>query len=262
MIASLYHYRSYIAASAIVDLRHRYAGTSIGFVWNVLQPLALILMLSLVFSRIMPVRQTGGASQGVSFLLYLCAGYLPWIGFSDGLARCLNALPENAAYLKKLPIPEQVFVAKGALAALISMAVSLLLLAGLLLVLGQFPGWTILLAVPAAILLIGLAFGLGLALGTVNVFFRDVAHLTNVLLQLWMWCTPVVYTIEVIPEPYRDLFWFNPVYPYVVALRDAALYGRVSEPAVWLAMLGWTGTACALGLTILARLRPELRDVL
>ncbi len=262
MLGSLFRHRKYILKSALADLRHRYAGTSIGFVWNVLQPLALILVFSLVFSRIVPVRSAGTASKGVSFLLYLCAGYLPWLGFADCLMRCLNALPDNATYLKKLPIPEQVFVAKAALSSFLSMMLSLLLLPLLLVVFDQPIGGAILAAVPAAALLIGFGFGLGLLFGTLNVFFRDINHLMAVILQLWMWCSPIVYTIEVVPERYRDLFWFNPVYPYILAIREALLEGRVAAATTWLAMLGWAAVATLLGLLVLSRLRHEIRDVL
>ncbi len=262
MLGSLYRHRKYILRSATAELRHRYAGTSLGFVWNVLQPLALILVFSLVFSRIVPLRPMAGASKGVSFLLYLCAGYLPWLGFSDALMRSLMALPENAVYLKKLPIPEEVFVAKAALSALLSMMLSLLLLPLLLLVLGQPIGWSILAVVPAAVLLAGLGFGLGLLFGTLNVFFRDIAHLMAVILQLWMWCSPIVYSIEVIPERYRDLFWLNPVHPYLIAIRAALLERSLPEATIWLAMAGWAALAVLLGVAVLMRLRHEIRDVL
>jgi homopolymeric O-antigen transport system permease protein len=262
MLGSLYRHRKYILKSALADLRHRYAGTSIGFVWNVLQPLALILVFSLVFSRIVPVRSAGTASKGVSFLLYLCAGYLPWLGFADCLMRCLNALPDNATYLKKLPIPEQVFVAKSALSSFISMMLSLLLLPLLLVVFGQPVGGAIILILPAAVLLIGFGFGLGLLFGTFNVFFRDINHLMAVILQLWMWCSPIVYTIEVVPESYRYLFWFNPVYPYILAIREALLEQRLASAATWLAMAGWDVAAILLGVVVLNWLRHEIRDVL
>jgi len=262
MLVSLYNHRKYILSSALADLRHRYAGTSIGFVWNVLQPLALILIFSLVFSRIVPLRTSAGTSKGVAFLLFLCTGYLPWLGFADGLMRSLNALLDNATYLKKLPIPAHIFVAKAALSALLSMMLSLLLLPLLFAVVGQPLGAADFVVVPAAVLLIGFAFGLGLLLGTLNVFFRDVAHLTAVVLQLWMWCTPIVYTIEIVPERYRYLFWLNPVHPYILAIREAFLERDVASPATWLAMAGWDAVALLLGLVVMARLRHEVRDVL
>jgi ABC-type polysaccharide/polyol phosphate export permease len=262
MLGSLARHRKYVLASALAELRYRYAGTSIGFVWNVLQPLALILVFSLVFSHIVPVRSAGTASQGVSFLIYLCSGYLPWLGFTDCLMRCLNALPDNATYLKKLPIPEEVFVAKAALGALISTALSLLLLPLVLIAFGQPLGTTVPWIVPAAILLIGFGFGLGLALGILNVFFRDINHLTAVILQLWMWCTPIVYTIEVVPERYRALFWLNPVHPFILAIREALLDNRIAPATTWLAMFGWDCVAIFLGLALLGRLRDEIRDVL
>ena len=116
-----------IARNALSDVRHRYAGSAIGVAWNVLNPLAQILIYSLVFSHLMASRVPGTGS-GAAFALYLCAGLLPWAAFSDCVLRGANAFIENAQYLKKLPIPEQVFVAQNAAAATLFLGISMALL--------------------------------------------------------------------------------------------------------------------------------------
>src|SRR5215203_4287124 len=95
-------HRRYIWQGALADLRHRYAGTGLGVVWNVLHPLALIAVFSLVFSVIMRPR---GVEAPYGYVLYLCSGLLPWLAFSECITRGANAFSENAAYLKKLPVP-------------------------------------------------------------------------------------------------------------------------------------------------------------
>ena len=127
MIVNLWHYRRFIARNALSDVRHRYAGSAMGVAWNVLNPLAQILIYSLVFSHVMASR-VPGAGSGAAFALYLCAGLLPWAAFSDCVLRGANAFIENAPYLKKLPIPEQVFVAQNAAAATVFLGISMALL--------------------------------------------------------------------------------------------------------------------------------------
>src|SRR5215468_3179312 len=127
MIVNLWRYRGFIVRNALSDIRHRYAGSAAGVAWNVINPLAQIVIYSLVFSQIMVVRMPSGGS-GTMFALYLCAGLLPWSAFSECILRGTNAFIENALYLKKLPIPEQVFVAQNAVAATLSLAGSMTLL--------------------------------------------------------------------------------------------------------------------------------------
>ena len=143
MIVNLWHYRGFIARNALSDVRHRYAGSVMGVAWNVLNPLAQILIYSLVFSHLMASR-VPGAGSGAAFALYLCAGLLPWAAFSDCVLRGANAFIENAPYLKKLPIPEQVFVAQNAAAATVFLGISMaLLLVVTVVTVGPFrwPGW-------------------------------------------------------------------------------------------------------------------------
>ena len=103
MIVNLWRYRGFIARNALSDMRHRYAGSAAGVAWNVINPLAQIVIYSVVFSQIMAVRMPDGRT-GTAFALYLCAGLLPWAAFSECILRGTNAFIENAPYLKKLPI--------------------------------------------------------------------------------------------------------------------------------------------------------------
>src|SRR5687768_16417075 len=120
-------HRRYIWRGALAELRHRYAGTGLGVVWNVLHPLALIAIYSIVFTTVM-----GGSvpnqDNRFAHVFYLCSGLLPWLAFADCVTRGANAFAENATYLRKLPIPEQVFVARSATAATLGLGISFSLL--------------------------------------------------------------------------------------------------------------------------------------
>ncbi len=260
MIA-LWRYRRYILRNAIDDLRHRYTGTALGVFWNVVSPLVQILVYAVVFTRLMKVQLSPDASPGL-FMLYMCSGLLPWIAFSDCVTRGMNSLVDNAAYLKKLPIPESVFVAQAALSSAISLGITLLLLVLVALVAGQRPSVWWLAMFPIALLWQALGFGLGLLLGGLNAFIRDVSQIVNVLLQIWMWTVPIIYLESILPEGFRRWLWLNPPYPFVKAMHQAVVYGQNPPGATWWAMLAWAVGSVGVGLLMLRGLAAEIRDVL
>jgi len=261
MIRVLYYHRKYILQNAWNDLRHRYAGSGMGVIWNVISPLAQILVYTVVFTKIMSIKLPD-ISSDFAFPLYLCSGFLPWIAFSECVSRGANSFLENANYLKRMPIPEQVFVAQTAMSATISMFISLGLLFGLTVIM-RYPLTWLWLTVPlVAILFQGFGFGLGLLLSSINVFFRAVGQLLGISLQIWMWMTPIVYPVSILPERLFTLVKFNPAYPFIHTIREAFLFGRLPEVWVWWVMIAWAFGVPVLGYIVLRRLRPEIRDAL
>jgi lipopolysaccharide transport system permease protein len=258
VIINLYRHRSYIWRTALAEVRNRYAGSGMGAVWNIVQPLSMILIFTVIFTQVFPRT----AEDNVSYPVYLCSALLPWTAFVECMNRGTQSFVHNAIYLRKLPIPEQVFVAQTALATAISLSISFSLLVVFALVLGHYPTWHWALVPLPMVLLLGLAFGLGLGLGTVNAFIRDVGQMVPIVLQIGFWTYPIVYKAEYLTPETRLALKFNPVYPYMESIRDLFIKGHMPELWVWPAMIGWTGLACGLGYLVLRRLRPELRDVL
>jgi ABC-type polysaccharide/polyol phosphate export permease len=261
MIRVLYHHRKYILRNAWNDLRHRYAGSGIGVVWNVIGPLVQILVYTIVFTKIMSIKFPDIASE-YAFPLYLCSGFLPWIAFSECVQRGASSFVENANYLKKMPIPEQVFVAQAAMSATISLFISLGLLFGLATVMRYPSTWLWLLVPLVAILFQGFGFGVGLLLSSINVFFRDVGQLLGLCLQIWMWMTPIVYPENILPNGVLAYLKVNPAYPFIHTIRETFLYGRLPATWMWWVMCIWAFGIPALGYIVLRKLRPEIRDVL
>lgn len=254
MIINLYRHRGYIWRTAWSDVRHRHVGSAMGVVWNILQPLSMIVVFAIIFSEVFQRRD--------NYVLYLCSAALPWAGFSECVSRGTNAFTANAMYLRKLPIPEQVFVAQSALSSAFSLAISFVLLVIVALVVGKTPTWHwLLIPVPLA-MLIALGFGFGLMLGTLNAFIRDVGQVVPILLQVGFWFFPIVYTLETLPRWMQAVIPWNPVYPSMQAIRTLFLDARMPEPALWAGMAGWAVVASALGYAVLLKLRPELRDVI
>ena len=266
MVKGLLAYRRFIVQGALAELRHRYAGTGLGVVWNVIHPLALIAVYSIVFTALMRGRVPGEVGGRFGYVLYLCSGLLPWLAFAECLTRAANAFTENATYLRKLPIPEQVFVARAAASATLGLAISFSLLLIISLALGLRPRATWLLLPVALVSMQALGFGLGLLCGTLNVFFRDVGQLLGVALQVVLWTVPVVYVVDggLLPEWFFAALKWHPLHPPLEAVRVWFLgLPRTLEPwQSWLGMIAWPALAIAAAAAVFGKLRREIRDVL
>lgn len=238
-------------------MRHRYSGSAIGVFWNVLQPLAMIVVLSIVFTRIMD-RGTGD----VPYPIYLCAALLPWQAFVECVNRGTHCFVSHAGYLRKLPIPEPVFAAQTTASASIGLAITLVLLLGASLAFGHAPSWHwAIVPIPLALLML-LGFGLALALGTLHAFIRDVGQVVPVALQIGFWLFPICYTADVLPEWFARVLPLNPVWGHLTAARALVVERALPPTSVWAAMLAWTSGSLIVGGVVFGRLRAELRDVL
>lgn len=258
MITPLYRHRRYILGNAWADVRHRYAGSAAGAFWTILQPLALIAVFTVIFTQIMQRPGSGDAP----YVLYLCSALLPWFAFAECVNRGTHAFVSHAQYLRKVPIPEQVFVAQAAVTAAIGLAISYVLLMLFALLFGHAPSWHWLLIPLPLSLLLAFGFGVGLGLGTLHAFIRDVGQAVPVVLQVGFWAYPVVYRAEDTPRWMQAALPWNPVYPSLEAVRALFLDHRLPAPSLWGAMVIWVCVAVALGSLILRRLRTELRDVI
>ncbi|HEX4053990.1 MAG TPA: ABC transporter permease [Tepidisphaeraceae bacterium] len=260
MTLTLWQYRRFIFVNALADLRHRYAGTGMGILWNVIHPLAVIAVYSIVFSTLMAT-SADEVPVKYGYVVYLCSGLFPWMALADCITRSCNAFITNASYLKKLPIPEQVFVAQNAATTLMNLCLNFALLIAISLILGLHPKLSWLLLPIPLISMITLGFGVGLLLGTLNVFFRDLSEWTNIFLQIAMWTVPIVYVPRILPKSIQALLPWHPIGGALGAVHDLFLKGTMPSPALWIGMIAWPLAMLAISLIIFAKLRDEIRDV-
>jgi len=260
MLFSLYQHRNFIWRNAMHDFRHRYAGSSMGALWNVLHPLAMIAIYTLVFSSIM-TPQLDGRTGRFAFILYLCSGIIPWTAFADCVSRGCGSLVVNAGYLRKLPIPEPVFVAQEAVAAFVTAAISF----GLLLVFGLCVGlpisWTWLLLPVPLLALLSLGFAIGMLLSTLNVFFRDIQQWVGIALQITMWTAPIVYAAKILPPAYQAVLRWHPLLPSINSVR-LLMDGNLPAAWDWAMMFAWPMVFGVLALAVVRALSDEIRDVI
>jgi lipopolysaccharide transport system permease protein len=207
----MWAFRGFIAASVRRDYQLRYRSTVLGFAWNLLQPLTMILIYTLVFSQLMRTRLDGSNSP-FAYGIHLCAGIFTWNLFAEIIQRSQTMFLDNANLLKKLRFPRMALPLIVVSTALLNFSIVLLLFLGFLLVSGNFPGIGLWALLPLLVIQILFSMGLGLAMGVLNVFFRDVGQLSGLALQLWFWATPIVYPASILPSWLLPWMQLNPMY--------------------------------------------------
>jgi lipopolysaccharide transport system permease protein len=258
MPGAVWRARAVVRALVARDLRGRYAGSSLGLVWSVVNPLAQLAIFTFVFSTVLSVRF---GTDDVPFVLYLAAALFPWLAFQEGVLRSATCLVDNAVLVKRVVFPIEVLPVQIALSALVHQLIALALLLVLMAIYGV-PPHASLAALPlllAAQLLLTIGFGWGVA--ALHVFFRDTAPLLGVVFPMWFYLTPIIYPYRLVPEALRPLLALNPLTALVEAYRDVLLHGVVPLGAreLWLAIV--SVTAFAAGAVIFARGRGELADL-
>lgn len=228
MVRSLWNYRGFVRSSVVREMRLRYTGSVLGGAWQVLSPLAMIAMYSVVFSSLMRARLPG-STDSYSYTVYVCCSLLVWTMFSDILLRSQTMFLENSNLLKKSSFPRSCIPAIVGGSALANFAIVYTIFLVLLIAFGRWPGIVVLAAIVPIAILAALGVAAGVFLGVLNVFFRDVGQVLPILLQVWFWLTPIVYPLEILPEPIQPWIARNPITPLVQALQGVFVQHRSPE---------------------------------
>jgi lipopolysaccharide transport system permease protein len=217
-LQALWAYRGFVLGMVSRDFHGRYLGSVLGASWAILNPVAQILIYTLIFSQVMRARLPNQPDT-LGYSLYLCAGALTWNYFVEVLLRSQTVFLEQANMLKKVNFPRITLPAYVFVSATVNFAIVWGLFLLFLLATGRWPGWPLVALLPLLAVQQTLAVGLGLALGVTNVFFRDVAQAVGVGLQFWFWLTPIVYPLAAVPEALRPLMAWNPMYAIVTSYQ-------------------------------------------
>jgi lipopolysaccharide transport system permease protein len=227
-IKSLWDFRGFVIGSVRRDYQLRYRGTMLGVAWTVLQPLAMILIYTVVFSQLMKPKLSGTAGE-FAYSIHLCAGVITWGLFADIIQRSQSVFLDNANLLKKLSFPRLTLPVIVVATALLNFFIVLGLFLVFLLVTGNFPGVSIFAAIPLLGVQVLFAVGLGVTLGVLNVFFRDAGQLSGLLLQFWFWATPIVYPASILPEWLKPWMNLNPMYHLMQGYQNIFVAGQLPD---------------------------------
>ncbi len=260
-LRALWHYRGFVISMVAREFRSRYLGSLLGSLWSVLNPLAMIFIYTVIFSRIMRAKLPG-IDDSMAYGMYICAGLLPWTYFIELLGRFPNIFLDQAALIKKVNFPRITLPVIAFLSATINFLIIFGVFLGFLALTGRFPGWVVLGFIPLLIIQQLFVIGLGILLGSINVFFRDVGQFLNVILQFWFWFTPIVYPVTILPERARQLIELNPLTSLVQAYQGIILYHQWPHWLHFLPHALGAVLALAAGFMVFARLSGEMVDEL
>ena len=261
LIRQLWRARSFIVGSVRRDFQAKYQKSLLGAGWAVLNPLAMILIYTLVFSQIMQAR-LAGVQGPFAYGIFLCAGLLTWGYFVDITVRFQNVFVANANLIKKINFPQTCLPIIALLGASIDFLIVFGLFALFLLLSGSFPGWVFVSLLPLLALLVAFATSLGLLLGSMNVFVRDIGQLFGLCLTFWFWLTPIVYPVNILPAWVHPWLLLNPLAPLMAAFQSVIAYGAWPSWIELVPLCLLTMVLAVMARRVYLRLAPQMADEL
>ena len=261
LLRALWVYRGFILGSIKREFQAKYRNSLLGAAWTVLNPLAMILVYTVIFAEVMRSRLPG-VENNFGYSIYLCAGVLTWGYFAEIVGRGQNVFIDSANLLKKLNFPRLCLPVIIIGSASLNFAIIFGLFVAFLLLSGNFPGLPFLATLPLLLILVLFSIGLGITLGVLNVFFRDVGQFFGIFLTFWFWMTPIVYPVGALSGKIRALLLWNPMASLMIALQNIFVYGQWPQwSTLWPITLLAIGL-CLVGLRLFRRHAGEMVDEL
>ncbi len=261
MLKAIWAYRGFILGSVKREFQSKYRNSLLGAAWTVLNPLSMIVVYTVIFSQVMRARLPG-VDNSFAYSIHLCAGLLTWGLFAEIVSRAQNTFIDNANLLKKLSFPRLCLPVIVVANALVNFAIVFGLFTLFLLVSGNFPGIAYLAMLPLLALLVLFSIGLGITLGVLNVFFRDVGQFFGIFLNFWFWLTPIVYAANILPEPVRALMYLNPMARLIEAFQTILVQGSWPDWSSLWPVFVLSLIVCLLGFSLFRKHAGEMVDEL
>lgn len=230
-LGELWAYRGLVRFLVWRDIKVRYAQTVLGAGWAVLQPVLTMVVFTVVFGGFANI-----PSDGVPYPVFSLAALVPWTYFSGSLSGSSNSLVASAHLITKVYFPRLVVPLAPVLAGLVDFAIAFGVLLAVMLGYGILPSPGALVVLPVLVLSMMItAAGMGCWLSALNIQYRDVKYVVPFLVQVWMYASPIVYPISLVPERYRSLYALNPMAGVIEGFR-AVLLGTGRVPWSWIAL--------------------------
>jgi ABC-2 type transport system permease protein len=229
-MSSFKHNWELIRELAVNDFKLKYNNSILGYFWSLLKPLALFGILYLVFSVFL---RLGGGMANYQF--YLLIGIILWMFFYETTILSMQSIVAKANLVKKIYVPKIIIIIATSLTSLMTFLLNLVVFFIFMLIFGlkfQFSLWLL----PIYLLELYLfSFGLALILATLFVWFRDLAHIWEIFLQILFYATPIIYPLSVVPLRFQKVAFLNPVAQIIQDIRQIVMGGQVVSPFIWLA---------------------------
>lgn len=216
------------------DFATKYRRSVLGILWSVLNPLLMMAVITVVFVNIFRM-------QVENFPVYYLTGSLVFNFMTEATNGSLTSILGSAGLIKKVYIPKYIFPLERCFFALVNTLLSFIAVLIIMPILGVFPKLTILLFWVPLLYTLVFSIGLGMILATTHVFFRDIGYLYGVWITAWMYLTPIIYPVTILPDIMQTTIkWFNPMYHYADYFRQVVMYGNIPNLQANLTCLGFS----------------------
>jgi lipopolysaccharide transport system permease protein len=255
-LGELWEYRELVLFLALRDFKAKYKQAVFGIGWAIVQPVAGVVVFTIVFRRF-----AGVPSDGIPYIVFALLGFVVWSYFAASLAAASASLVTNAALVTKVYFPRIAAPVAALLPGLVQLALGLMLVVGLMALYGITPGLEAAVFPLVVIGAVVAAFGTGLLFAALNVKYRDVGNVLGLLTQLWLLASPVAYPSSLVPTDWRWVYALNPM----VGVLDTARWSLVGGPAPGADLLASVGSAVvllAVGLVYFQRTERQFADLI
>ncbi len=252
----IWEYREMVASLVKRDLKSRYKGSVLGFLWMFLNPLLQLAVYTVVFSTIM--------RMGIDkFYLFLFVALVPWLFFSTCLSAGTTVIFSQQDMVKKIYFPREVLPIAFTISQFVNMLLSFLVIFAVLIISGIRLNPQALFFLPLVMLVeFVMALGVTYLVSALNVYFRDLEHILGILSMAWMYLTPILYPMDMVPQQYARLFTLNPMTSVTIAYRDILYYGQVPHMNTLFHALVMGVLVLAIGQVVFGRLQRHFVEEL
>lgn len=221
-LRDIYMYRQMLISIVRKDLRSRYKGSFMGFLWTFINPLLQLTIYSIVFPYLLRFNQE-------NYPMFLFVALLPWIFFSSSLQGATTSIVGGANLVKKIYFPRSILPLSVVCTNLMNYIYGLVIVFPALLLTGVSLTYNVLWLPIVLIIMFIFTLGLSMLMSALYVRFRDLEHIVGILVMVWFYLTPIVFSIDIFPKHIADLISYNPMVPVINAFRDILLYGYAPD---------------------------------
>lgn len=213
-------YRNLMFKLTAKDLKVKYKRSVLGLAWSLLNPLMTMIVLTIVFQNLFKF-------DIENFSAYLICGQTLFNFFSEATSLCMTSIYRDGQLIKKIYIPKYIFPMSKVLYAFVNLSISMVAILIVCIVTNVQLTKAIFFAPLGLIYIAIFSAGCGLILCSIGIFFRDLEHIYSVILTIWMYLTPVIYPISILPKKYLGIMLSNPMYYFIDYFRQSMLYGSI-----------------------------------
>jgi len=256
-LRKLYQYRDLLWLWTVREVRVRYKQSALGILWSVLQPLALTVVFTVVFSRLVRV-DTGG----VPYPIFAYAALVPWTLLATAMSFGIPSLVNNMNLVTKIYFPREILPLASIGAALLDFGIAALIFIGMMLFYGVTPSAQVLWVVPLLAIQIALMVGVTLLGAALIVFFRDMRFVVPLVTQVWMYATPIIYPAELVPARWQTLYFLNPMAGIIDGYRRVVTMAQPPQLTFVAIAAAISVVALLIGYAVFKRVEPDFADLI